>query len=100
LADRLQTDEIGLLALLVYRLMVKSGLQTCIDTHEADLALTDKNSIYDSDDYKSAFLQVIYDQHDMISDLTEIMHFYFLRSPMRKIEIPEMHSRGQPLVST
>ena len=58
LLDRLQDESIGRMALLVYRLVVKSGLQTCIDTHDADLALTEKNCIYDSEDYACAFLQV------------------------------------------
>ena len=43
---------------LVYRLMVKSSLRTCLDTYEADPAVTEKNSIYDSEDYAQAFLQV------------------------------------------
>ena len=59
LVERFQRDEsIGIFALLVYRLMVKSGLRTCLDTYEADPADTEKNSIYDSEDYAQAFLQV------------------------------------------
>ena len=54
----LQDESIGRLALLVYRCMVKSGLETCLDTYEADPAITEKNSIYDSNDYAAAFLQV------------------------------------------
>ena len=56
--ERLQDESVGRLALLVYRIMVKSGLQTCIDTHDADLALTEKNCTYDSVDYAPAYLQV------------------------------------------
>ena len=54
----LQDESIGRLALLVYRCIVKSGLETCLDTYEADPAITEKNSIYDSNDYAAAFLQV------------------------------------------
>lgn len=60
LMDCLQDESVGRLALLVYRLMVKSGLEKCIDTHDADLALTEKNCCYDSLDYASVYLQVIY----------------------------------------
>ena len=58
LVERFQDESIGIFALLVYRLMVKSSLRTCLDTYEADPAVTEKNSIYDSEDYAQAFLQV------------------------------------------
>ena len=59
LLERLQDESVGRIALLVYRTMVKSGLEKCIDTHEADLAVTEKNCLYDSDDYASVYLQVL-----------------------------------------
>ena len=59
MVDHLQDDNIGRLAFLVYRAMVKSGLEKCIDTHRADLNDTEKNGIYDSMDYASVFLQVM-----------------------------------------
>ena len=58
---RLQDETLGRLALLVCRLVVKSGLKTCIDTHDeaaADLDQVEKNATYDSEDYSAAFLQV------------------------------------------
>lgn len=58
--DLLEDESLGRLALLVYRIMVKSGLEKCSDTHQADLALTEKNCSYDSQDYASVYLQVIY----------------------------------------
>ena len=42
----------------VYRTLVRAGLETCLETSEKPLNEVDNLAIYDSHDYKSAYLQV------------------------------------------
>ena len=57
LLNRLQDDDIGTLALMVYRILVHAGLQTLLDVSNGDIKEITKNAIYDSYDYKPVFLQ-------------------------------------------
>ena len=58
--------------------MVKSGLEKCIDTHDSDLAATEKNCLYDSEDYASAYLQVL-NLNDIIPDPSRDLHSVICR---------------------
>ena len=58
--------------------MVKSGLEKCIDTHDSDLATTEKNCLYDSEDYASAYLQVL-NLNDIIPDPSRDLHSVICR---------------------
>lgn len=62
LLERLLDQDIGRLALLVYRLVVKTGLDTCLETLKADLTKMEKDAVYDSCDYRAAFLQVTHEE--------------------------------------
>ena len=57
LLNRLQDDDIGHLALMVYRILVRTGLQTLLDVSNGDINEVTKNAIYDSSDYKAVYLQ-------------------------------------------
>ena len=71
-------------AQLVYRIMVKSGLEKCIDTHDSDLAATEKNCLYDSEDYASAYLQVL-NLNDIIPDPSRDLHSVICRKGQTSI---------------
>ena len=58
--------------------MVKSGLKKSIDTHDSDLAATEKNCLYDSEDYASAYLQVL-NLNDIIPDPSRDLHSVICR---------------------
>ena len=58
--------------------MVKSGLKKSIDTHDSDLAATEKNCLYDSEDYASAYLQVL-NLNDTIPDPSIDIHSVICR---------------------
>ena len=57
LLNRLQDDDIGHMALMVYRILVRTGLQTLLDVSNGNTNDINKNAIYDSSDYKSVYLQ-------------------------------------------
>ena len=57
LVNRLLDDDIGHMALLVYRILARTGLQTLLDVSNGDINEITKNAIYDSVDYKSVYLQ-------------------------------------------
>ena len=42
----------------VYRTLVRAGLKVCLETSETPIAEIEKSAIYDSKDYKAAYLQV------------------------------------------
>ena len=42
----------------VYRTLVRAGLQVCLQTSETQLSELEKSVIYDSNDYRAAYLQV------------------------------------------
>ena len=58
--------------------MVKSGLEKCIDTHDSDLAATEKKCLYDSEDYAAAYLQVL-NLNDIIPDPSRDLHSVICR---------------------
>ena len=42
----------------VYRTLVRAGLKVCLETSETPIADIEKSAIYDSKDYRAAYLQV------------------------------------------
>ena len=61
--------------------MVKSGLQKCIDTYDADLAVIEKNCLYDSEDYASVYLQVIKSMQYLFR-LKDIINIFKISLPL------------------
>ena len=57
LLNLLQDDDIGQLALMVYRILVRAGLQTLLQVSNGDINEITKSAIYDTDDYKPVYLQ-------------------------------------------
>ena len=53
----LQDDDIGHMALLVYRILVRAGLQTLVEISNGDINDITKSALYDSNDYRPVFLQ-------------------------------------------
>ena len=53
----LQDDDIGHMALLVYRILVRAGLQTLLEISNGDINEVTKSALYDSNDYRPVFLQ-------------------------------------------
>ena len=53
----LQDDDIGHMALLVYRILVRAGLQTLVEISNGDINDITKSAFYDSNDYRPVFLQ-------------------------------------------
>ena len=48
LLNQLQDEDIGHMALMVYRILVRTGLQTLLDVSSGDIDKTSKNAVYDS----------------------------------------------------
>ena len=42
----------------VYRTLVRAGLKVCLETSETPIADIEKSAVYDSKDYRAAYLQV------------------------------------------
>ena len=57
LLNLLQDDDIGQLALMVYRILVRAGLPTLLQVSNGDINEITKSAIYDTDDYKPVYLQ-------------------------------------------
>lgn len=56
----LQDDgEIGRIAILAYRCLVRTGFETCRKVAAEDVGEMSKNAVYDSSDYRAAYLQVL-----------------------------------------
>ena len=57
LLHTLQDDDIGHMALLVYRILVRAGLETLVEISNGDINEISKNALYNSIDYRPVFLQ-------------------------------------------